>query len=70
MRHRISHQGRFLTAPEDQQNEFGDGFRARVVGLQGLPEIKGGFLADLEDQQSEFGDGCGLAVLVFRAARA
>ena len=50
-------------SPEDQQSEFGDGFGARFVGLQGLPEIIGRFLAGPEDQQSEFGDGFGARVV-------
>ena len=46
-------------ALENQQSEFGDGFGARFVGIQGLPEIISRFLAGPEDQQSEFGDGFG-----------
>ena len=70
MGHTISHPGRFLAAPEDQQSEFGDGIGARFVGLQGLLEITGNFLAGHEDQQSEFGDGFGARFVVFKAARA
>ena len=46
-------------APGDLQSEFGDGYGARFVGLQGLPEIKSRFLAAPGDLQSAFGDGYG-----------
>ena len=54
---------RFLTAPRDLQSKFGDGYKARVVGLQGLPEIKARFLVAPGNLQSEFGDGYGARVV-------
>ena len=49
----------FRQPPGDLQSEFGDGYGARFVGLQGLPEIKSRFLAAPGDLQSAFGDGYG-----------
>ena len=60
----------FLAAPEDQQSEFGDGYGARFVGLLGLPEIGADFWQPLKTNKASLVMGSGLALLVFRAARA